>query len=450
MPIVRLFALIVSVSAAAMALAAPSAIGATPSTPYSLTSIKTPFPQETGRFGERHAATDDINRDGVNDYFVAALSENIGALTNAGRVYAISGKTRAVIYTITAPERQTDANFGFFISVLGDIDNDGTKDIAIGTDSQDTTATGASCTPPSTPPAPVCNKDQGKAWVFSGAEGSVRYAVNNPDPQADGRFGSRIGRAGDINGDRVPESIMGASNNDLPVAGCGNVVGPVPDACHRNQGQAYIFDGKTGARLRTLDVPGPDQVDGCSSTIPPGSTTPSPTCGTLGLSVQGPGDVDGDGVTDQLVDAGSISLTSAGVACLAGTAGCNGGQGRMYLFSGKTGLLLSRIDDPAPQAGVTFGFQDAAPLAPGDVNKDGRPDLFANGFTQNGPAGTDAGRIWVFDGKKSVVPGPGGVPGKGVLLYEPKDPTPTEGGQCCFSLDKTDYNKDGTPDLYVG
>ena len=36
------------------------------------------------------------------------------------------------------------------------------------------------------------------------------------------------------------------------------------------------------------------------------------------------------------------------------------------------------------------------------------------------------------------------------MLYEPRDPTPTEGGQCCFSLDKTDYNKDGRPDLYVG
>jgi hypothetical protein len=36
------------------------------------------------------------------------------------------------------------------------------------------------------------------------------------------------------------------------------------------------------------------------------------------------------------------------------------------------------------------------------------------------------------------------------VLYEPKDPTPSEGGQFAFSLDKTDYNKDGRPDLYVG
>ncbi len=415
----------------AMALGAPSAFGATPTTAYDLTSVDTPFPQPTGRFGERHAATDDIDGDGVNDYFIGDLSEDVGSLTNAGRVYAISGKTRAVIYTVVSPEMQADAQFGFFISVLGDVNGDGTKDLAVGTDSQSTTAAGDPCTPP----ASGCNDGQGKAWVFSGKAGGLLYEVNNPNPQADGRFGSRIGRAGDVNGDGVPDSIMGASNNDVPV-GCGNVPGTVPDGCRKNQGQAYIFDGADGTLIRTLNLPAADQKP----------ATCSVSCGGLGLSVQSPGDVDGDGVDDQLVDGSSLSETAAGAVCDAGLADCNAGQGAMYLFSGSTGDLLARIDDPTPQAGATFGFQDAAPLAPGDVNGDGRADIFANGFTQAGPAGTDAGRIWVFDGKATV-----DTPGShGVVLYEPKDPTPTMGGQCCFSLDKTDYNKDGTPDLYVG
>ncbi|PLS74933.1 MAG: hypothetical protein CYG61_10120 [Actinobacteria bacterium] len=59
----------------------------------------------------------------------------------------------------------------------------------------------------------------------------------------------------------------------------------------------------------------------------------------------------------------------------------------MYLFSGRTGEVLLRIDDPEPQAGATFGFQDVAPLSPGDVNRDGFADLYANGFAQNGPTG---------------------------------------------------------------
>ncbi|MBA3438075.1 MAG: hypothetical protein H0U14_08755, partial [Thermoleophilaceae bacterium] len=94
MPVVRQFVLVVCVAVAGMALGAPSAFGATPSTAYDLTSIDTPFPQEKGRFGERHAATDDLDGDGVNDYFIGDLSENVSQFTNAGRVYAISGRTR--------------------------------------------------------------------------------------------------------------------------------------------------------------------------------------------------------------------------------------------------------------------------------------------------------------------------------------------------------------------
>ncbi len=440
MPVVRPFVLVVCVAVAGMALGAPSAFAATPSTDYGLTSIDTPFPQPTGRFGERHAATDDIDGDGVNDYFVGALSENVSQFTNAGRVYAISGRTRAVIYDILSPEIQQGAQFGFFIAVLGDVDGDGKNDLASGTDAQDTTPTGEPCTP-ATPSTPDCNDGQGKAWVFSGGKrGRLLYEVDNPDPQPSARFGSRIGRAGDITGDGVPESIMGASNNDVP-AGCGTD-GTVEPGCRVNQGQAYIFDGKDGTLVRELNLPASDQVPATCA------ATRDQPCGAFGLSVQGPGDVDGDGVVDQLVDAGSVSLTPGGDVCAGGSAGCNTGQGAMYLFSGdEDGKLLVRIDDPEPQPGVTFGFQDAAPLAPGDVNKDGRADIFGNGFTQAGPDGaTDAGRIWVFDGRATV-----DRRGEhGVVLYEPRDPTSTRGGQCCFSLDDTDYNKDGVPDLYVG
>jgi len=116
----------------------------------------------------------------------------------------------------------------------------------------------------------------------------------------------------------------------------------------------------------------------------------------------------------------------------------------MYLFSGRSGNLLARIDDPVPQRGASFGFQDAAPLAPGDVTGDGRADLYANGFEQNGPTGPAEGRAWVFDGKATA------DAGSGVVRYALSDPTPETGGQFGWSLDKTDYDKDPVPDLYVG
>jgi Ca2+-binding RTX toxin-like protein len=375
-----------------MAVAAPSAFAASPSTPYDLFQERSPDPQPTGRFGERHAAARaDLDGDGVNDYFIGDLSETVNGVNNAGRVYAISGRTRRVIYIIPSPDIQADSQFGFFIQVLGDVSGDGKPDIAVGTQTQDTTPSGAPCTPS----ANGCNKDQGKVWVFSGRTGELLYAIiPPPDGQISGaNFGSRLGNAGDITGDGVSELVAGATG----VSG----------------GRAYIFNGKTGAWVRTLAPPDPAPVFGP----------------VFGLSVQGPGDVDGDGVTDQLVDAALGGPT---------------GSGRLYLFSGKTGAVLSRIDDPSPQPGASFGFQDVAPLSPGDVNNDGRADLFANGFSQNGPAGDAQGRVWVFDGKASV------ATGNGVVLYEPKDPTPNKGGMFGFSMDRTDYNKDGRPDLYVG
>ena len=425
-------------SALAFVVAAPAASAASLTTPFAPSATPNPEPQAGARWGERLVSVNDENGDGVNDFFMATPFADL-SFPNQGRVYLMSGSTRAILRVIDAPEPQGGtafgfsatggASFGFYISSPGDIDGDGKDDIVAGTDAQNVyTGSGAPCGA-SEPNG--CNEGQGRAWAFSGATGAVLRTFDNPDPQgAPGnraRFGSRIGRAGDVTGDGVPDIIIGASENDIP-AGCANV--SVGAGCRKNQGQAYIFNGATGALVRTLDMPTADR-----------STAPcSASCGSFGIAVQGPGDTDGDGVADQLVDAGSYSYdTGTGTAC--GTPepnGCNESQGRMYVFSGATGALLQRFDDPIPQANATFGFQDAAPLAPGDVNGDGKADVFANGFGQAGPTGEGEGRAWVFNGAT------------GALLYTLPDPTPEKGGQFGWSLAGTDYNGDATPDLYVG
>lgn len=394
------------------ALASPSrALASGRDYTYRTVRVSDPGGEPHGRWAERTAVAGDLDGDGVNDIFVGQPARDGQGMKNVGRVYALSGADlgagRArVLYAIEPPEPQLDAAFGFVLTVLGDVNGDGKADLAVGTDGQDVGS----------------HVDQGKAWVFSGADGRLLYALDNPAPQGAAapeneparghraRFGSRLGRAGDITGDGVSEVIAGASGNDVP-AGCSELT-PFPADCRAGQGQAFVFDGASGALLRTLDLPSDDQAPG-------GCTT---SCGTFGLSVQGPGDTDGDGVADQLVSAPSYKAI-----------------GRMYVFSGRTGELLLRIDDPVPQPGALFGFQDAAPLAPGDLNGDGRADLYGNGFLQNvRPTGTGEGRAWVFDGAT------------GAVLYSLQAPVPRDGDQFGFSLAGTDFDRDGKGDLYIG
>lgn len=347
--------------------------------PYSAKAIRAPRPQARGHWGERMAAVPDIDRDDTGDLIVGTPFRGPGA------VYALSGRSLAggeagVLFALDPPEPLP--RFGFAVSSLGDADGDEVADIAVG---------------------------EGKVWIFSGKSGSLIRTLEDPQPQAAGRFGSRIGRAGDLTADGVSEVLVGAPGKDFP-PGCS--MAPAGSlACRAEEGQALIFDGTSGALLRTLQLPAEDRPPGiCSS-----------ACGSFGLSVQGPGDADGDAVTDQLVSAPSLE-----------------DKGRIYLFSGATGNLLRRIDPPQPQNGASFGFQDVSPLAPGDVNGDGRADIYGNGFLQDGPAGKGQGRAWVFSGAD------------GSLLRTMDDPSPTQGGQFGWSMTSTQLDGDSIPDLYIG
>ncbi len=425
------------VAAALMVAGPPMTHAATPDLPYEVSKVGSPRPEAGALWGERMVSVADIDGDGARDIFVSALKEDVGSVVNAGRIYLLSGRTGAVIYSIDPPQPQTHphpfSGFGWSLSPLGDVDGDGKEDLATGTVTQSIhTGSGAPC---GAPEPNGCNEQQGRAWVFSGASGRLIHTLDNPKPQGSNANAAHfgwVGTAGDITGDGRSEVLVGASKNDMP-AGCGDTT-PVPAGCRVDQGQTFIFNGATGALVRTLDMPADDLY-------PTGAPCVS-NCGEFGMIVQTPGDTDGDGVDDHLIDAWFYSArTAPDGAC--GTAapepnGCNEQQGRMYVFSGRTGQLLLKIDNPEPQAGARFGLQLVEPYAPGDVNGDGTADIYGNGFAQNGPAGEAQGRAWVFNGKT------------GALLYTLDDPAPERGGQFGYSLSRTQHNGDGVPDLYVG
>lgn len=408
---------------AGMLVAPAQGWAATSDTKYDTFTFESPFVGVGARFPERLATADDLTGDGVADIYASSYVIPVAGKANVGTVYLINGANRSLVYSVTEPDPQVGSNFGFYINNPGDLNGDGKGDLLVGASGRPVyTGTGAPC---GEPEPNGCNERQGRAYAFSGTSGSLLFSMENPRPQADGVFGARLAGAGDVNNDRVPDIVVGASSNDVPT-GCGNET-PVPAGCRKNEGEAFIFDGRNGNLLRTLNVPEADRLP-ATCTVPPPTTS---RCGDMGGTVQSPGDIDRDGVADQLVDAYSLRPTPDRF-------------GRMYLFSGRTGALLARIDQPEPDANAFWGLQDVENNSPGDLTRDGVPDIFVDGFLQDGVRGEpSAGRAWVFDGRATV------NAGRGVVHYEVEDPDPRANLGFGFTERQSDYNKDGFPDLVV-
>ncbi|MCA1695876.1 MAG: integrin alpha, partial [Actinobacteria bacterium] len=431
---------VAAVGCGALTLGATSSFAATPDTPYQLIWVDSLSPDPSDHFADRLTAGD-ATGDGVQDIFAATLGETVNGVAGAGRVQLINGKTRQIEYSIINPdfnEPETGiVQFGFYISVPGDVDGDGAEDVTVGTNSTDVySGAGTAC---GKPEPNGCNENQGRAYVFSGRTGQLIRRLNNPHPQAQGNFGSRLGAAGDVNRDGRPDILAGAPFNDVRAGtftsdGCANLA-PVPADCRRNQGQAFVFSGATGDLLREYNIPIADQTEAsCNTTFivnPPVDPLNTRACGNFGYTQQVLGDMTGDGVPEHSIGAGQYKpdLTR---------------HGRYYIFNGATGAVLSRIDQPVPDPSAYFGLNDPDRFAPGDVTGDGVPDIYGTGFQQDSPdGGPDGGRAWIFDGAASI------AAGTGVLRYEMLDPNP-EGASFGWSMSASDYNKDGTNDIYLG
>ncbi len=314
-------------------------------------TVLDPLPENsTTRFGAALVTLGDVNADGVPDLAVAApfqdgdfvsTEQSYGKPQNVGKIFILDGANFTLLNILTDPEFEVvqDQHFGGqlgnSLASIADLNGDGIADLIAGVSHHIADPNGE---------APAINA--GEAFIFSGKDGRVLFTLSDPTAEEEGKMGFAVAGLGDVDGDGVPDAIVGVPGKDI---------GDGEDGL-ANVGLAYIFSGKTGLPIRTLNHPAAGGAEAGAA---------------FGSAIANAGDIDQDGVSDVLIGAP--------------------GEGHAFVFSGKTGSLLFTIVSPATAGLPSFG---AAVAGGKDFNRDGKPDFVIGAPLQEGLRGA----AYVFNG----------------------------------------------------
>lgn len=146
-----------------------------------------------GAFGRAISGKEDVNADGVVDLIVGDpydYTNNYGA----GAAFVFSGADWSVIHQVYQVAQQ-DAEFGYAVDGVGDLDGDGYAEFIAAAPYFDS-ASGAF-------------NDDGKVWVYSGKDASAIHAYTGISAFGDTYLGFSVAGAGDVNGDGFPDYYIG-------------------------------------------------------------------------------------------------------------------------------------------------------------------------------------------------------------------------------------------------
>ncbi|MFL5747502.1 MAG: FG-GAP-like repeat-containing protein [Niastella sp.] len=294
--------------------------------------------QASAEFGSLVAGAGDVNGDGYSDVIVGAWNYNNGE-SGEGVTFVYHGSSSGINTTPAALMEcnQANAKFGVSVAGAGDVNGDGYSDVIVGAYLYDNGLT-----------------NEGAAFIYHGSATGINTtaATMVESNQADAQLGISVAGAGDVNGDGYGDVIVGAWNYDNSLT---------------NEGAAFIYHGSATGISTTAAAMVESNQFGAS----------------MGNSVAGAGDVNGDGYSDVIVGAYRYSNPQ-------------NGEGAFFIYHGSaTGINTTAVAmGESEQTNAELGTFVAGA---GDVNGDGYSDVIVGAyFYDHGE--TDEGAAFVYLG----------------------------------------------------
>jgi hypothetical protein len=221
-------------------------------------------PEEDAQFGNSVACAGDVNGDGFGDIIIGALGVDITQqYLDEGAAFVYHGSLTGIntTYATKISGSVNGFNMGHSVSGAGDVNGDGFSDVIVGNpffgDGQDY---------------------EGAAFVYAGSSGGVKLPAMSilQSNTAGSRLGSDVSSAGDINGDGYGDLAVGA---------------PWYTQGQQEEGAVFIYYGNSSGTLQN-----PAIIEG------------NKPLAYIGSSVSAAGDINGDGYSDVL--AGAIGYSN--------------------------------------------------------------------------------------------------------------------------------------------